>query len=109
MMDWYVIQHLYPKAYEHFVNKMFPNTGIISNSILKFFDIRKLYSFFDKEEIYLTIEMYNPYQWVFSICNNYSVTFGPFNGSKESRLEIEIEGFTCCFQTLEKKITDKKK
>ena len=59
MFDWYSIKFLYPFAFDKFTDSMFPNIGIESISTLEFFDVRRLYSFFDKEGIYLTIEMYN--------------------------------------------------
>ena len=56
-MDWYVVEFLYPQAFERFQDKMFPNLGIISLSILECYDTKKLFGFFDREGIYLNIEI----------------------------------------------------
>ena len=66
-MDWYTVEYLYPDGFKKFTEKMFPYVGVVSLTTLESYDIKKLYNFFDKEGIYLTIEMYNPNQWVFSI------------------------------------------
>ena len=51
MFDWYTIKYLFPNAFNKFAEVMFPNVGIESISTLEYFDIKKLYHFFDKEEI----------------------------------------------------------
>lgn len=101
-MDWYTIQYLYPESYDKFVKTMFPNIGVISVSTLLFYDTKKLYQFFDKEGIYLTIEMYNPNLWVFSISLQNGFVFGPATESKSTREEIETDGFYECFKVLDK-------
>ena len=57
-MDWYTIQYLYSNAMELFCSTMFPNVGVPSISVLEYYDNKKLYNFFDKQGIFLTIEMY---------------------------------------------------
>jgi hypothetical protein len=104
MIDWYVIEYLYPMAFKKFIKSMFPNVGVVSTSTLKLYDYRKLYRFFDKEGIYLNIEMYNPNQWVFSISLENGIVFGPTQTSKPTREEVEIDGFFECFKILEKKL-----
>ena len=101
-MDWYTINYLYPKAYKRFADKMFPNVGVPSISILQCYDNKKLYQFFDKEGVYLNIEMYNPNQWVFSISLTNGIVFGPAQYSKINREETENEGFYECFKILDK-------
>ena len=105
-MDWYVIEYLYPVAFERFKSVMFPNVGVISLSTLWLYDSKKLYQFFDKEGVYLTIEMYNPNQWVFSVSLKNGVIFGPTQDSLSTRDETEVEGFLECFKILDKKLKD---
>ena len=66
--------------------------------------MKKLYQFFDKEGVYLTIEMYTPNQWVYTISLQNGFVYGPTNDSKTSRDEIEIDGFNECFRVLDKLI-----
>lgn len=103
-MDWYVVEYLYPDAFNRFKEKMFPNLGIISLSILEYYDTKKLFGFFDKEGVYLTVEMYNPYHWGYSISLHCGTVFGPTQESKKTRIEIECEGFLECFKVLQNKI-----
>jgi hypothetical protein len=103
-MDWYTIQYLYPESYNRFVKTMFPNVGIISVSTLFYYDTKKLYQFFDKEGIYLTIEMYNPNQWVFTVSLGNGSVYCPIIESKSTREEIETDGFYECFKVLDKLI-----
>jgi hypothetical protein len=104
-MDWYVVEFLYPQAFKRFQDKMFPNLGIISLSILEGYDTKKLFGFFDREGIYLNIEMYNPHQWAYSISLHCGVVFGPTQESKKTRDEIESDGFLECFKILQSKIS----
>ncbi len=83
---------------------MFPNVGVISLSTLTFFDEKKLYKFFDKEGVYLNVEMYNPNQWVCSISLENGMVFGPTQDSMANREEVETIGFFECFKVLEKKL-----
>jgi hypothetical protein len=103
-MDWYSAEYLFPKAFKRFGEVMFPYVGIVSLSTLECYDIKKLYQFFDKEGVYLTIEMYNPHQWVFSVSLQNGIVFGPTQESKTSREDIELDGFLECFRILEKKL-----
>jgi len=106
-MDWYVIKYLYPNAFKRFAESMFPNVGVISLSMLNLFDNKKLYNFFDKEGVYLNIEMYNPKQWGFILSLNNGIVFGPSQFSKTTREESENDGFIECFKMLDKIINDK--
>jgi len=105
MIDWYIIEYLYPKAFEKFIDIMFPNVGVISMSTLNLYDHKKLYRFFDKEGIYLNVEMYNPKQWFFSISLHNGTVFGPSQSSKPTREEVELNGFLESFKILEKKLS----
>lgn len=103
-MDWYHIKTYYPKSFERFVCGMFPNVGIPCITSLFFFDNKKLYKFFDDNGVYLNIEMYNSNQWAFTISLNNGFVIGNGNTSKQTREEIEMEGFVECFKILEKKL-----
>lgn len=103
MFDWYMIEYLYPKAFKKFIKVMFPNVGVICTSLLKFYDIKKLYRFFDNQGIFLNIEMYNPNQWGYSISLHNGSVICPTQQSKPTREDIECEGFFECFKFLEKK------
>lgn len=102
MIDWYTVEYLYPKAFKKFSTVMFPNVGVISTSTLNLYDQKKLYRFFDKEGIYLNIEMYNPNQWGYSISFYNGTVISPSQFSKPNREETECEGFIECFKLLEK-------
>lgn len=104
MIDWYVIEYLYPKSFKRFAQTMFPNTGIISLSVLYVYDQKKLYQFFDNEGIYLTIDKYGPKQWFYTISFKNGVVIVPEQESKCDRESIEIEGFIECFKQLENKL-----
>ena len=106
MFDWYSVKFLYPFAFEKFTEVMFPNIGIESLSTLEFFDIRRLYSFFDKEGIYLIIEMYNKDNWDYCLSLSNGFAFGPSKQNKTTRFEVEYDGFFECFRFLEKKLVD---
>lgn len=103
-MDWYVVNYLFPKAFNRFSKTMFPNTGVPSLTTLQFFDNKKLYYFFDKEGIYLNTEMYNPKQWVYNISVQNGIVMSQMKCSKTNREECEIEGFYECFKLLDKKL-----
>jgi len=100
-MDWYTIEYLYPNALSKFKERMFPNVGVLSLSTLVYYDNKRLYQFLDKEGVYLSIEMYNPYQWVFSISLHNGIVFGPTQESKKTREEAEEDGFFECFRVLD--------
>jgi hypothetical protein len=106
-MEWREIELLYPESFKRFVTKMFPNVGVISISTLEFFDIKKLYGFFDEEGIYLTIERYNKNQWVSTISLSNGIVFGPAKESRRTREETEQDGFTECFKVLDFKLKQK--
>jgi hypothetical protein len=103
-MDWYTIEYLYPLSFKRFTDMMFPNVGVISLSTLEYYDIKKLYQFFDKEGIYLNVEAYNKSQWVFSISLHNGISLVPNQTTRTTRDEIELDGFTECFKMLDKKI-----
>jgi len=86
---------------------MFPNVGVLSLNTLEFYDNKKLYQFFDKEGIYLTLEMYKKNQWVYSISLHNGIVLGPGQESKPTREECEIDGFLDCFKLLDKIIKDR--
>jgi hypothetical protein len=104
MIDWYMVEFLYPIAFKKFTDTMFPNVGVISLSTLEFYDNKKLYQFFDKQGIFLTTEMYRPYHWVFTVSLQSGVIFGFNQESKSTRDEIECEGFIECFKIMDKQL-----
>jgi hypothetical protein len=106
MIDWYIIQYLYPESYKMFVDRMFPNVGIISVSILDYYDIKKLYGFFDNEGIFLNLEMYCKDHWGFTISLHNGSPVCQGHNSGANREEIECDGFVECFRILEKIIKD---
>jgi len=104
-MDWYIIEYLYPNSFKLFIDTMFPSTGILSISVLKNYDIKKLYNFFDKQEIYLILELHCSNRWNYGIqVNNWYISSDVFEKTRE---DIEAEGFTYCFKKLEEKICKK--
>lgn len=107
-MDWYEIEYLYPKSYKKFVDTMFPNVGVVSISILKNFDIKKLYSFFDKEGFFLILELNQNQNWSFLLRKDNWV-IGNHCETKKTREEIEIVGFNYCFKQLEESLNSKLK
>jgi len=107
-MDWYIVKFLYPHAFNKFLETSFPNTGIVSLSTLLLYDNKKLYSFFDKEGIFLIVERYHTSLWNYNISLKNGVCFGFGGGSKKSREEVEDEGFSECFAVLDKLLMIKK-
>lgn len=103
-MDWYVIQYLYPTALNRFCNTMFPNVGVPCISVLEFYDIKKLYHFFDKQGIYLTVEMITRDMWVYTVSLDNGRVIAPCQDTKKRREDIEVEGFYECFRLLESKL-----
>lgn len=106
-MDWYLIEYLYPAAFNKFKEIMFPNAGILSLSTLDLYDNKKLFYFFDKQGIYLGVEVLQPNQWIYSVSLKNGIVYGPKQESKNSRDEIEIEGFTECFRILDNILRNK--
>ena len=100
-MDWYIVQYLYPKAFQKFSDTMFPNVGVVSLSTLQMYDNKKLYQFFDKQGVFLTVERLNNSQWLFSISLKNGIVYGPKQESKTTRDEIEVDGFSECFRILD--------
>ena len=105
-MNWYTIQYLSSDATELFCKIMFPNTGVPSISVLDFYDIKKLYGFFDKQGIYLTIEMYTKNNWSYTIFLENEKVVLTSKESKSKREDIENDGFEECFKILDKKIKE---
>lgn len=103
-MDWYIIEKHYPKAFKEFTNTMFPNIGLPCLSLLSYYEIKKLYNFFDKNGIYLTVEMITKNNWVYTISLIDGKFIIPYQNIKENRELIEIEGFNECFKLLENKM-----
>lgn len=104
MLDWYTIEYLYPSSVERFSKVMFPNLGLVSLSLLNVLDMKRLYYFFDKQGIYLTVEMLSKDSWLYSVSLENGNSYAPCQISKSTREEIEIEGFHECFRLLEKKL-----
>lgn len=106
MIDWYVIEYLYPESYKKFCEVMFPNVGVITPSILNNYDLKKLFQFFDNNGVFLNIEKCYQNQWIYHIIieNGLGKTNVYANGIKTTRNEIEIDGFIECFKLLDKKI-----
>ena len=103
-MDWYELEYLFPKAFQRFKESMFPHTGLPSLTALEYYDIKKLYYFFDKEGVYLIVERLKSDIWVHTITtNDYVLGPGDF---KKTREDCEINGFTECFRLLDKKLND---
>lgn len=107
-MRWKEIEEQYPNAYKKFVVCMFPNLGVLSSSILEYYDIKKLYKFFDDQGIFLIVEMLRPKQWQFLISFDNGIVVTPKSESKKSREEIEYDGFIECFRLLDKILKEKK-
>jgi hypothetical protein len=105
-MDWYTIQYLYSNAMELFCSTMFPNVGVPSISVLEYYDNKKLYNFFDKQGIFLTIEMYTKNNWTYTISTENEKVILTSKESKNKREDIENDGFEVCFRLLEKKIIE---
>ena len=103
-MDWYIIEYLYPNSLDKFSKVMFPNVGVPCLSVLSYYDIKKLYSFFDKFGIYLTIEMYTKNMWGYTISLSDGRIFCPTQEPKVNRESTEIDGFYECFKQLEKNL-----
>jgi hypothetical protein len=104
MLDWYVIEIFFPKSFELFSKTMFPNVGIPSISVLQYYDIKKLYRFFDKNGVYLTVEMLTKYHWIYNISMNDNCVMFPCQEPKHNRELIEIDGFFECFRLMEIKL-----
>lgn len=104
MLNWRKIKEVYPRSYEKFVETMFPYVGVIGTSTLYLFDSKKLYYFFDKNGIYLTIERIGPNQWLYTISLSNGNVICPKQSSRESREEVELDGFLECFKILNNEV-----
>jgi len=107
MIDWYIIEYLYPNSYELFVNTMFPNVGVLTVSILKGYDNRNLYSFFEKNGVHLNLENLSNNIWGYNISLSNGIVFGFGSTKNVDKNFVEIDGFTECFRILEKKLNKK--
>lgn len=102
MIDWYVIEYLYPESFKRFIDVTFPNIGIVSISSLSFYKIKNLYTFFEKEGLHLNVEQCCPKRWLYTISVKNIIVLGPLNLKENTKEEIEIEGFVECFKILDK-------
>lgn len=100
MLNWKKIKEEYPYSYDRFVGTMFPYVGVIGVSTLHLFEIKKLYYFFDKYGIYLTIERIGTNQWLYTISLSNGNILCPKQSSRSSREEVELDGFLECFRIL---------
>ena len=100
MLNWKKIKEVYPHSYGRFVETMFPYVGVIGVSTLYLFEIKKLYYFFDRNGIYLTIERIGPNQWLYTISLSNGNVLCPKQESKQTREEVELDGFFECFRVL---------
>ena len=103
-MDWYTVEYLYAKAFKRFAEVMFPNVGVLSLNTLEFYDVKKLYHFFDKEGVYMTVERIKKSHWEYSISLNNGIVLGQGTYSAPTREECENEGFVECFRLLDNKL-----
>lgn len=106
MIDWYIIQYLYPESFKRFVEDTFPNIGVISLCCLSFYDVKKLYWFFKKNGITMNVELINKDKFIYVISLNCGVTIVPSQISKNSKIEMEIDGFFDCFRRLDIKLRE---
>jgi hypothetical protein len=83
---------------------MFPNVGVPCLSILLYYDIKKLYSFFDKFGIYLTVETLTKDIFGYNLSLSDGRVFCPIQETKINREITEIDGFYECFKLLEKNL-----
>ncbi len=104
MIDWHVIEYLYPTAMSKFSDVMFPNVGLVSVSILNYYDINHLYYFFEKQGIHLTVETCTKNCWLYTISLDSGTVLCPTQETKSLREEIETEGFYECFKILDHKL-----
>ena len=104
MIDWYIIEKEYPNAFKEFTRTMFPNVGVPCLSILFEYDIKKLYRFFDKFGIFLTVEMCTKDNWMFMVSFGNGNVSAPLGESKIKREFIEVDGFIECFRLLENRL-----
>lgn len=105
MLNWKKIKEVYPQSYEKFVDTMFPYVGVLGVSTLNLFEIKKLYYFFDKHGIYLTIERIGPSQWLYTISLSNGNVICPRQESRGSREEVELDGFHECFNVLNREFS----
>ena len=99
MIQWKKIKNSYPYSYKRFVEVMFPYVGVIGVSTLDVFDTKRLFFFFDKENVFLNVERLGSYQWVYTISKQ---------ETRQTREEIEIDGFNECFKVLDRELSNTK-
>lgn len=102
MIDWYLIEYLYPESFKRFIDVTFPNIGIVSINSLSFYKTKNLYSFFEKEGLFLNVEQCCPKRWLYTISIKNMIILGPINLRENNKEEIESEGFVECFKILDK-------
>lgn len=105
MLNWKKIKTQYPRSYDRFVGVMFPYVGVLGLSTLYLFETKKLYYFFDKQKVYLTIERFGNHQWLYTISLGDGTVLCPKQESRKTRDEIEIDGFIECFNVLNKQLS----
>jgi len=108
MIQWKKIKNNYPHSYKRFVEVMFPYVGVIGVSTLDVFDTKRLFFFFDKESVFLNVERLGPYQWVYTISLSDGRGSFPEQETRQTRDEIEIDGFNECFKVLNRELINNK-
>ncbi len=108
MMNWKKIKREYPHSYKKFVEVMFPYVGVVGVITLNTFDVKRLFSFFDNESVFLNVERLTSYQWVYSILLKDGRGTFPKQESRSTREEVEIDGFEECFKVLNQEIISTK-
>jgi len=102
MIDWYVIEYLYPESFKRFIETTFPNIGIVSLNCLSFYQMKNLYTFFEKEGLIIKVEQCCPKRWLYTISIKDIIILGPLNLKENTKEEIETETFMECFKILDK-------
>jgi len=106
MIQWKKIKNNYPHSYKRFVEVMFPYVGVIGVSTLDVFDTKSLFFFFDKENVFLNVERMGSYQWIYTISLSDGRGSFPKQETRQTREEIEIDGFNECFKVLDRELTN---
>jgi len=108
MIEWKKIKNSYPHSYNRFVEVMFPYVGVIGVSTLDVFDTKRLFFFFDKQNVFLNVERLGPYQWIYTISLSDGRGSFPKQETRKTRDEMEIDGFHECFRVLNGELIDTK-
>lgn len=105
--EWDVIMEEYPHSFKFFRETVFPNTTIVNKSILSLYHVRNLYNFFDSVGVLLTVECIGENIWLGNIQLRSGFSFS-VSGSYMNRIDLEVAGFTECFQQLNKRLINLK-